>query len=176
MTDEELQEIAERLGELDSEVDDTFQWPEDGSLNAVTVALDYLKDGKAMLAEIERQRAEIAALTAHLGEMDTEMDTEMFDWSLRMRGLENDNEILQAKNAAMREIVQWVADVPWYLDSSTGYTCAGCDRQGSHPATIQHRPDCPVTQARAWLAEHPSPAPSQRPNPFGNPKLRETHE
>jgi len=34
---------------------------------------------------------------------------------------------MTAERDALREIVQWVADVPWYLVSE-GYACAGCDK------------------------------------------------
>ena len=67
--------------------------------------------------------------------------------------LEDETSYLRAEVAAMRPIVERFAAVS---DDDYEEQCPFCREMPGYTAIV-HTPDCPVTQARAYLAEHPHP-------------------
>ncbi len=75
-------------------------------------------------------------------------------------------ERLRAEDATMRPMMEKVAAAePYYSEQPEGWHCTLCD--GWYPeqwspypdggkSQFQHDVDCPVTQARAYLAAHPT--------------------
>ncbi|HLZ25432.1 MAG TPA: hypothetical protein VKQ30_25195 [Ktedonobacterales bacterium] len=113
------------------------------------------EDIPALLAEVERLRTENEALML-AGRGTAQMATGAYERLQR----------LQAKNAAMREIVQAVAHdctvALWPAENGGNDHrepwCAACLCIQAGDMRV-HTSDCPVTKARAWLAAQASDTP-----------------
>lgn len=99
------------------------------------------EDVPALLAEVDRLRLENEALTL-MGTGTAQMATGAYE---RLRRL-------QDENARLLEFVQQVAKGPTMLGIATMYLCNFCDVYvGGIFGRTDHRADCPITKARAFL-------------------------
>lgn len=153
MTDEELAEIRKRVGFIAEMARITDRQDER------YVAADYCRDVPALLAEVERLRAtDDLALEGVLTSVEAMRH--------RMRRM-------RAQLLALRVIAERVAamDDSWYLEVESDadgvpaeYQCPHC-RVDMNRYTATHAADCPVTQARAWLAANPADTADDDPKP-----------
>lgn len=106
-----------------------------------------------LLAEVQRLQAENAE---HLmGE--AAIDELAFQRDINQQ-LGDENEQLRAQIAAMRPIVEAVAQHTALADQrSNRYLCMFCQAAADHLSDLEHTDTCMAEQARAYLAAHPAP-------------------
>ncbi len=87
------------------------------------------------------------------------MEKNIAAWDAMMSNVAGLPEIerLRAENAAMRPIVQRVAEhTAWPNFRADLYMCLFCTAAAGHLSDLQHDANCIAEQARAFVAQHPA--------------------
>ena len=126
-----------------------------GAWDAMMAKVAGMPEIEQLVAEVDRLRAREQALEA---ENDAAIDE--LEWQRDInQQLGQENEQKQTMIDAMRLVVEAVA-ADLFINIDTYERCGwrdGCRPVWSeHFAEWRHAPDCPVTQARAYVAAHPA--------------------